>query len=231
MGEYAKYGKDEVKIGTCEDMYYLRYDQRFRVRALPGNVNPIYDADKIRFRFPFPDEDSIAPGGFDDYERGVPLHGIPTPKDVEHSHVQFTASAGYNLCLPCPEAFGTTGGMSTQMPRVLIDGKPLTIARNGFNGGVKLVQQRWTGEVLALVLKCGSCGAKWRLPTLEEARPVIEALRKQADDEEQRDHYARKEGRKSTAGDWWRKVADRAEEGYKVASEITGNEPRKAGKS
>ena len=27
MGEYAKYAGERVKIGTCEDMYYLRDDQ------------------------------------------------------------------------------------------------------------------------------------------------------------------------------------------------------------
>lgn len=28
MGEYATYKGQEIKIGTCEDCYYLRADQR-----------------------------------------------------------------------------------------------------------------------------------------------------------------------------------------------------------
>jgi len=85
MGEYAKHGDREIKIGTCENMYYLRYDQRHEVSALPGNVDPVYDAERgIRFRFPFPDEDFVSPGGFIIYWRTLLIPGIVPPRDVEH---------------------------------------------------------------------------------------------------------------------------------------------------
>lgn len=73
MGEYAKRKSDgqEIKIGTCESMYYLRADQRDAVEAMPGNVHPIDDAEHVRFRFPFPDEDKVLPGEFANYDRGV----------------------------------------------------------------------------------------------------------------------------------------------------------------
>ena len=58
MGEYAKHKGEEIKIGTCENMYYLRFDQRHKVKALPGNVDPNgADAYALRFRFPWPNED------------------------------------------------------------------------------------------------------------------------------------------------------------------------------
>ena len=44
MGEYAKYNNQEIKIGTCETMYYLRYEDRHKVKALKGNVDPVRDA-------------------------------------------------------------------------------------------------------------------------------------------------------------------------------------------
>lgn len=67
------YGNKQIKIGTCANMYYLRADQRHLVRAiLPHNVDPSGPyAEALRFRFPFPDEDGIAPGAFEDYDRGV----------------------------------------------------------------------------------------------------------------------------------------------------------------
>ena len=62
MGEYAKYNGQQIKIGTCESMYYLRADQAHLVQAMSGNVNPITDCESIRFRFPFPEEDGCKPG-------------------------------------------------------------------------------------------------------------------------------------------------------------------------
>ena len=43
MGEYAKRNGKEIKIGTCESMYYLRYEHRKQVQPMPGNVNPAPD--------------------------------------------------------------------------------------------------------------------------------------------------------------------------------------------
>jgi hypothetical protein len=95
MGEFARYGGERIKIGTCENMYYLRADQRFRVAALCGNVDPVRDAPHLRFRFPFPDEDHVAPGAFDRYDRAIGLYGVDVPTDIEHGSVQFTAHTGY----------------------------------------------------------------------------------------------------------------------------------------
>src|SRR3990167_2579485 len=89
MGEYATRGKDRIKIGTCEDMYYLRFDQRDRVQHEPGNVAPNgEDAYGLRFRFPWPDEDHVAPGGEEfhanGYHRAIAVYGIQPPTEVEH---------------------------------------------------------------------------------------------------------------------------------------------------
>jgi hypothetical protein len=51
-----------------------------------------------------------------------------------------------------------------------------------------------------IILACGGCGAAWNVPTLEEARPVIEEIRKMGADRK---------------GDWYEKVAQRIEEGYR----------------
>ena len=67
MGEYAIRKSDgaEIKIGTCETMYYIRYDDRDKVRALPGNVD-LKRAHEygLRFRLPLIEEDGLQPGEY-----------------------------------------------------------------------------------------------------------------------------------------------------------------------
>lgn len=67
MGEYAKYKGEKIKIGTCNEMYYLRYDQRHLVTPIPGNVDPVKQINSIWFRAPRNDEKDIAPGEFEYY--------------------------------------------------------------------------------------------------------------------------------------------------------------------
>lgn len=167
MGEYAKYNGKEIKIGTCEDMYYLRYDQRNLVRPLPGNLDPRDKniQDIIRFRFPWPDEDNSEPGGqgadFDPF-RSFPIHDVAAPEDVDHTTVQFKASNGYLVSLPCPEG-----------PKK-IDG--LTIHKNGYGGAVHLVQNRVKNGKLVPVFKCGGCGCMWRVEDEDDLAPYLAAL-------------------------------------------------------
>ncbi len=77
MGEYAERISDgeEVKIGTCESMYYLRFEDRNKVRHVSGNVNPSRDSEagQLLFRLPFPDEDGVLIGEYDPPERGLRL--------------------------------------------------------------------------------------------------------------------------------------------------------------
>src|SRR5437868_10926717 len=103
MGEFAIYRGDRIKVGTCEEMYYLRADQRSLISGYS------FDAGD-RFRFPFPDEDTIEPGQFSDHNRGVRIPGDFSLAECDnHGSVQFTSRAGYVLSIPCPEQFGEPG--------------------------------------------------------------------------------------------------------------------------
>jgi hypothetical protein len=86
MGEHALYAGAQIKIGTCEDMYYLRADQAGLVEGLPGNVDPNDPRHRkeIRFRFPWPDEDGTEPGHFEDYDRSLPVPTATIPDEVSH---------------------------------------------------------------------------------------------------------------------------------------------------
>lgn len=170
MGEYAKHNGQSVKIGTCEDMLYLRADQARQVQPERGSVDPIRDAAELRFRFPWPDEDNCGPGEFENPFRTLAVWGVEHPVPFDHGIVQFVASAGYNVCLPCPEG-----------PEAETHG--LKVHRNGFRGAVHLSQQRvWNGHLVA-VCECGGCGRKYRLETLEQAEPIVVGIRAMADRE------------------------------------------------
>ena len=191
MGEYAQFGGKEIKIGTCESMYYLRANQRMMVSALPGNVNPnSKDALSIRFRFPWPDEDQIQPGAFTDSFRAITAYGMPMPDGVDHYTVQFKADVGYLLSVPCPE--GTPNDK---------------IARNGFQGAVRLQQQKLLADGrIVPVCCCGGCGAAWRL----EEPTEIEQLAKAFYDEGTRKHKdAWTDDGKHVGHVFWHKIAMR----------------------
>ena len=194
MGEDAKYLGRLVKIGTCEDMYYLRADQRYKVQPVSGSVDPVRYERELRFRFPFPDEDNIAPGAFEDCDRGVRLDGIEAIKG-DHGTVQFTAHPGYLLNLPCP--LGEQGAK-------LVKDAGLNLHKNGWGGGLKIVQQKiLENGIRCIVVACNACRCKWREETLEDAMPYIKACE---------DEAARPNG----SADWWRKIAARIREGYET---------------
>lgn len=218
MGEYANHNGERVKIGTCESMYYLRADQAHAVEAVSGNVDPVADRLGIRFRFPFPDEDDIEPGCFEDFDRGVKIPGWSLPAEFAEGHgsVQFVAaSAGYVLSIPCPEQFGQPGFEVTTP-----DG--LRVHRNGFNGGPVVRQQKWLASgVLCTVVSCGACGGLWRLETLEHAEPVIVAYRSAADERErqrQRDEEHHGVPMSDSSIATYHAMADRIAAGYAMGA-------------
>lgn len=201
MGEYAKFAGREVKIGTCESMYYLRADQRHLVQWLPGNVDPVKDATDIRFRFPWPDEDHVEPGGFKDYNRAVTV-AVPMPEGVEHGNVQFVAQAGYNVCLPCPEGPD--------------QGHGLKVHRNGFAGAVRLVQQKAKADGrIVPVCQCGGCGALWRFDEPHEIEALAVAFRAEAD---RRERQGQHNGTGKADRRFYDLIADRILAGAKLSA-------------
>jgi hypothetical protein len=202
MGEFAQRNSDGsiIKIGTCEDMYYLRADQADQITAKRGSIDPQSkdQAKSIRFRFPFPEEDNIRPGDFDNYDKGLTAYGIEVPEEVEHRKIQFTAP-GILVSLPCPES-----------QEAKESGLPFHY--NGYKGKVQIVQQRLVGGALVTICKCGSCGAAYRLPTIEDAQPIVDAFTKQAAME--RRDFESGRSRDETRGDYFDQVASRIMAGY-----------------
>lgn len=191
MGEYAKYAGEEIKIGTCETMYYLRADQAHKVTPLRGSVDPVRDAEHLLFRFPFPWEDHRTPGDFEPFVT-FGVYGVEVPKGVGHDRTQFVSSRGFNVMLPCPE---------------MIENTPeLTIHRNGYSGPVRVAYQRIWNGMLVTVAECGGCGALYRYPTLADVEPLVAALRA----EEETRRRAGEDDRAQTLAT----IADRIVAGY-----------------
>lgn len=81
MGEYINYKGEEMKIGTCEDLYYVSYEKY--VKALQsGQLKKVRGSDEpenyalpdsgFRFRFPFPDEDKNPFGDYaNEFDKGI----------------------------------------------------------------------------------------------------------------------------------------------------------------
>lgn len=101
MGEYVKYKGKEVKIGTCEHLYYASY-QKFKQAFEDGLLRPsdhsVHPERCLRpdsgflFRFPFPDEDKLAFGdiGQFPFDRGVPIHIKP---ESDKERMELTGSS------------------------------------------------------------------------------------------------------------------------------------------
>jgi len=108
MGEYIKYKGHEIKIGTCESIYYASYQkyekvlQEGQLSAVLGNAPPEAYAKPdsgYRFRFPFPDEDKLLFGDIGNfgYDRGVSVKIEPAKE--QETNEEWKALAGKQLRL------------------------------------------------------------------------------------------------------------------------------------
>lgn len=164
MGEYAirKRDNQRIKIGTCEDMYYLRWDDRAEVFPESGSLNPATEANHLRFRLPFPDEDGQGPGGGEPFRSivlidFVPSEGMPSGRIQLHH-----APSGVLISIPCHHGFA--------LPEVTPD---MTIGWNGKPPHFwQLRSIRCADSLLHPVVGCCACNEQFRA-TWEDVLPCI----------------------------------------------------------
>ncbi|HUW09174.1 MAG TPA: hypothetical protein VM537_05555 [Anaerolineae bacterium] len=190
MGEYIKFQDERLKVGTCEDLYYVTYDQLLEMvqngaEQAPHNLPPAdYLANGFRYRFPFPNDDGT------DFDKGVILYAPPDLlRDNEHERVCKSLApkgGGYNInaFITCP--------MSP-------DADPKQFSVGPHPRVVEVVQQKAVDNCLWLVLRCPYCGAKWRIPP-DAATEFVEYIRQKY----AQDHSAH----------YYLTIADRIEAGY-----------------
>ena len=169
MGEYAMYGLNEIKIGTCESMYYLRYEDREHVEPMSGNVNPAREKN-LFWRLPYPDEDTQNPGTYEDYNRGERLykkgvggycHDFHDPELAESPGImQMSHPCGLLVNVPCYHG--------EKLPD-LGDAKTFW---NGKSWFLELAFVKNTDDGVLPVVRCRHCGSMWRY-TWDEVLPYV----------------------------------------------------------
>jgi len=103
MGEYAEFSGGRIKIGTCEDLGYLRIEDIHRVGPVEGSVNVRATPEGSYFRLPFPDEDMINPGGYNNMFRGARLSPEFNSGDEDYrpGNIQLKHECGLLVNMPC----------------------------------------------------------------------------------------------------------------------------------
>ena len=172
MGEYALLRSGErVKIGTTENLMYLRADQLEQLA--PADQDRIVShLDAFLFRFPFPHEDAVEVGAFEADPRGNGVYGEFSDllANAKHRRLQFrdTYDSGWLAMIPCP--------LSPAPPPA-----DVTFHRNGFAGELRIVSQRARNRQLVTVVACGGCRTWFRLPTFADAELLLVTLRSRGD--------------------------------------------------
>jgi len=188
MGEYLTVNNKNVKIGTCENMYYATLKQLKQAEHDGVEDASEYTKPKngFRYRFPFPDEDIIEMGNHGDYDRGFT---VPMPYDwinemVDHKEIcvrtEVDGQMGYavNHYIICPGSKDWKRTCSERTSKVPF----------------QIVQQKQVNKQLWTVGRCGWCKALFRIPSIL-IEPLIGALNEYNDEEHT-------------------KIADRILEGY-----------------
>jgi hypothetical protein len=158
MGEYAirKSDGEEIKIGTLEEMYYIRYEDQSKVTLKPNNRFG------YRWRLPFPDEDNLQPGDYKQHNRRCRLYKARDDKKgyddftdeskvSENGLVQLTHECGLLINVPCFHGI--------KLPEVT---DPMSIFWNSKSWFFELRFIRSTEEGLFPVVGCRFCQQQWR---------------------------------------------------------------------
>lgn len=160
MGEYIKHNGRDVKIGTCESLYYATFNHLNNHEH--GKAYAAKNAGFL-FRFPFPDENFDLGDNIDDYDRGE-LLAIPAGIGVEICHgkrLLYIEGANKSLVphagiyAECPQS-ESFGGMRWHGSDTLY---------------LEVVQQKYTDDGLTTICRCPYCGARSQM--LREEMQVI----------------------------------------------------------
>lgn len=174
MGEYARRKIDgqEVKIGTCNRMYYCRYDQK-------NEIDYPYNSDNLIWRIPNPDEDGTLPG---DYNYSLLRDDVIVPwklkldssklkrEDVailkETGTIQLSDKRmGLLVNIRCPHGLPLKQEANAQC----------SLGYNGHQNTLHLCGLKNTQRELTVVFSCASCGSIWSA-SFNELEPLIESI-------------------------------------------------------
>ncbi len=153
-------------------MYYLRFEDRNKVTPAPGSFDPSMTLN-LFWRLPFPDEDNVGIGNYQEFDRGLRL--FKTNVD----------GTGYNEPFSDPSTIESPGSMQLTHPSGMLlgvkcyHGEKLPESTDDFkahwNGKswfYELVSIKNTAEGIFPVVKCRHCRSMWRY-SWDEILPYI----------------------------------------------------------
>ena len=164
MGEYAKRLSDgaKIKIGACEEMLYLRFEDRYKVKPLPNSIQNL-NIDGLFWRIPFPDEDRILPGDYNKPFRKYILVDFEPEETVEMpGMMQLRHESGLQISLPCYHGF--------KLPELP---EPAKACWNGKFANFFVLEyiKKHEGRLYPII-SCRACGNIWRTDW-EEILPYV----------------------------------------------------------
>lgn len=210
MGEYIKLDGELYKLGTCEDLYYVRFEQLAqwvcsgRAAYTPGNDQPANylgngDQSPYRFRFPFPDEDGREPldtgSGFN-FGRGLLVKVAPELAQIGCEELATFAA--------CRRSYENPGHDSPRFQTICPNAEQQDTLRAQWHkdlaGWLEIRQQRPFGGALWVVVGCPFCGHLSRLMPSEGEKFA--------------DQVAKQDNRQNRLPVDWAEVAQRIRAGY-----------------
>lgn len=172
MGEYARRKSDgsEVKIGTCECMYYLRYDQRNEVDYDFGSYEWLW-------RIPYPEEDGTQAG---EYHFGGLLRDGYVPYELSLKPISGELAEQLISFEGLTQIYNEKLGMLINMP--CYHGLKLPESINGFgffwNGKREALHLCYLvnkEKELEIGIKCNACG-KMFSGSFKDIAPIMRSL-------------------------------------------------------
>jgi hypothetical protein len=211
MGEYVTINKQQVKLGTCEDLYYTRLNQLWSYSHIQGVKEYLNPDNGFRYRFPFPEEDNLTIGNYNDFDKGliISLHADDYRLvDFSHDDIWHGCSAenkgsyNVNISLPCPQSKALDWTF-IQMP----DNTTMKIkhSNNDFRI-VSIKQQKQVNGEVWTVISCPYCGSRVRID-YDGAVKLVHSIKVGYID----CHNATESNK-----EYYTKVIDRIMQGYKI---------------
>jgi hypothetical protein len=151
MSEYAVYEDKLVKLATGSYFHYIRYEDRLKVKPQIDNINCTKKLN-LYWRLPYPDEDNIKIGEYQDPNRVYPLHGFAVEGSDRHAGMlQLYHESGLIINVVCHHGIKLPKG-SREMQAFWNRKAPF----------YALCAVKNTPAGLKAVVKCQFCGRAWK---------------------------------------------------------------------
>lgn len=184
MGEYAIRKKDgnRIKIGTCESMYYARYEQ-------VKDITYDYFSYNLFWRIPTPDEDDIEVGDYENWspigssDSSVPYHLMIDDEGFDKKTIDYMLKSdgitqlkdermGLLINVHCPHGLPI---YNLRAENKNSNGLIQDFFYNGLRSPLYLSYLKNTEHNLRVVVSCRCCQSMWSF-TFDEIEPAIKSL-------------------------------------------------------